>query len=84
MPQNSRAITMRVKSPLSPAERARRYRQALRGPRRRLEVRINNQRIRTLVKRGYLGPNERDNPKAIRQAITLFFQDSLRKVRKPR
>jgi len=65
-------------------ERARRYRQALRGPRRRLKIRINDERIRALVKRAYLGPNERDDPKAIRQAITLFLRDSLRKVRKPR
>ncbi len=33
MPQKSRLMTMRMKSPLSPAERAERYQRLLLGPR---------------------------------------------------
>jgi hypothetical protein len=64
--------------PLWRAERLRLYRRRFPGPGRRLlEVRLSNQRINGLAKRGYLGPNELDNERAISQALRLFLWDTL-------
>jgi hypothetical protein len=62
---------------LSRAERLRQYRRRFPGPGRRLEVRLSDKRINGLVKRGYLGPNELDNERAISQALRLFLWDTL-------
>ena len=79
MPQKSRLITMRMKSPLSPAERAERYQRLLLGPRgsHRVPVKITEKRISALVKRGYLGADERDDLNAIGQAMSLFLWDAI-------
>jgi hypothetical protein len=39
---------------------------------------MTDKTIRGLIKRGYLGPEERDNLTAIRQAMSLFLWDDLR------
>jgi len=54
--------------PLSPAERLRLYRRGLRVRRRSFPITIINEKIQGLVKRGYLGPSERDDLGAIEQA----------------
>ena len=69
---NSASGNSDVSLPLSRAERLRHYRRRFPGPGRRLKVRLNG-----LVKRGYLGPNELDNERAIRQALSLFLWDAL-------
>ncbi len=82
MPQSSRSVAAHTNLPLSPAERALRYRRGLRElcrPRRRLPIRITDQIIKGLVKRGYLGPQERENSTAIRQAVSLVLWDELGK-----
>ena len=87
MLQNSESVTTRTNPPLSPPERDQRYRQALRelrGPRRRYQIRITEKMVRGLLKRGYLGPDERDDLNAIRQALALFISDTLRKKSKPK
>jgi hypothetical protein len=66
-----------VSLPLSRAERLRHYRRRFPGPGRRLKVRLSDKRINGLVKRGYLGPNELDNERAISQALRLFLWDAL-------
>ena len=63
--------------PLSPAERSRLYRQRFRPPRHRLRIRVSDENINDLVKRGYLGPDEFDDDQAISQALSLFLWDSL-------
>ena len=84
MPQKSRLITMRMKSPLSPAERAERYQRLLLGPRgsHRVPVKITEKRISALVKRGYLGADERDDLNAIGQAMSLFLWDAIQQASK--
>jgi hypothetical protein len=87
MPQNSGSATIRTNMPLSRAERAHRYRQwlrKLRGPIFRRRIRVTDKSIKGLVKRGYLWPEERENSTAIRQAVSLFLRDALRKQRKPK
>jgi hypothetical protein len=82
MLRNSGSVTTRISPPLSPAEREQRYRQALRelrGPKRRYQIRITEKMVRGLLKRGYVGPDERDDLNAIRQALFLFISDTLRK-----
>jgi hypothetical protein len=54
------------------------------GPRRPYPIRITEKRISALVKRGYLGADERDDLNAIGQAMTLFLWDSLREIPKPK
>jgi hypothetical protein len=66
-----------VSLPLSRAERLRQYHRRFPGPGRRLNVRLTDKRINGLVKRGYLGPNELDNERAISQALRLFLWDTL-------
>jgi hypothetical protein len=68
--------------PLSPAERSRLYRRRFRGPRELVKIRISDEKINGLVKRGYLGQNELDDPQAIKQALSLFLWDTLRKLPK--
>ena len=87
MPQNSESVTIRTNTPLTSAELAHRYRQGLpklRRPIFRRRIRVTNKIIRGLVKRGYLGPRQRENPTAVRQAVKLFVWDALRKRRKPK
>jgi hypothetical protein len=40
--------------------------------------------VRGLLKRGYLGPDECDDLNALRQAVTLFIWDTIRKTPKPK
>jgi len=87
MPQRSRSVAVHANLPLSPAERAQRYRLRLREVRRdprrqRLPIRITDQIIKGLVKHGYLGPQERENLTAIRQAVSLVIWDELPKLPK--
>jgi hypothetical protein len=74
---NSASGNSDVSLPLSRAERLRHYRRRFPGPGRRLKVRLSDKRINGLVKRGYLGPNELDNERAISQALRLFLWDAL-------
>jgi hypothetical protein len=81
------------------AQREQRYRQALRAlrelrdpralrelrdPRPTLQIGITEDMVRGLLKRGYLGPDECDDLKALRQAVTLFIWDTIRKTPKPK
>jgi hypothetical protein len=66
------------KSPLSAAERSRLYRRGLRIRRKngcQIQIALNNDKIEQLVKLGYLGPNELEDERAIKQAINLFIWD---------
>jgi hypothetical protein len=74
---NSASGNSGTRLPLWRAERLRLYRRRFPGRRRRLKVRLGDKRINGLVKRGYLGPNELDNERAIRQALSLFLWDAL-------
>jgi hypothetical protein len=63
------------------------YRQLLRKLRRpilRRRTRVTNKTIRGLVKHGYLGPEDRENSTAVRQALNLFLWDELREQPKPK
>ena len=63
---NSASGNSNVSLPLSRAERLRQYCRRFPGPGgRRLKVRITSKRVNALLKRGYLGPNELDNERAI-------------------
>ena len=87
MPQNSISVTMRTNMPLSRAELAHRYRQGLRklrGPTFLRRIRMTDRTVRGLIKRGYLGAEERDNLTAIHQAMSLFLWDDLREQPKPK
>jgi hypothetical protein len=61
----------------SRAERLRQYCRRFPSPRRRVNVRTTRKRVNALLKRGYLGPNELDNERAISQALRLFLWDAL-------
>ena len=63
--------------PLWRAERLRDYRRRFPGPGRRFYLRVSRKRVNALVKRGYLGTNERDDERAIGQALRLFLWDAL-------
>jgi hypothetical protein len=66
---------------LSRAELEHRYRKGLRklrGPTFLRRIRMTDKTVRGLIKRGYLGPEERDNLTAIQQAMSLFLWDDLR------
>jgi hypothetical protein len=94
MLQNFGSVTTRINPPLSPAEREQRYRQALRElrdprglrelrePRPTLQIGITEDMVSGLLKRGYLGPDECDDLIALRQAVTLFIWDTIRKTPK--
>jgi hypothetical protein len=81
MSPNSASNPLHNKLPLSPAERLRLYRRGLRVGMQLIPITITDEKIEGLVKRGYLGPSERDDLSAIEQALTLFVSDALRKVR---
>jgi hypothetical protein len=51
--------------------------QAISVPMLSLKIRVSDEKINRLVKRGYLGPNEVDDAQAIRQALSLFVWDAL-------
>ena len=74
---NSTSTNSGTRLPLWRAERLRLYRRQYPGAGRRLEVGLSDKRINGLVKRGYLGPNELDNERAISQALRLFLWDAL-------
>jgi hypothetical protein len=59
------------------AERLRLYRRRFHGPSERLKIRVSDENINNLAKRGYLGPDELDHEEAIRQALSLFLWDAL-------
>jgi hypothetical protein len=71
--------------PLSPGERSRLFRRRFRGPRRRVKLRLSDDKFDALVKRGYLGPNELDDPQAVTEALSLFLWDAiLKSPKRPR
>jgi len=75
---NSTSTNSGTRLPLWRAERLRQYRRRFPGPGgRRVDVRITRKRVNALLKRGYLGPNELDNERAISQALRLFLWDAL-------
>jgi hypothetical protein len=86
MLQNSGSVTTRINPPLSPAERAERYRRGLRELRdpKSYPIPITEEFVRGLLKQGYLWPNERDDLDAIHEAMSLFLWDSFRKLTKPK
>ena len=61
------------KFPLSSAERSRLYRQRFSASSESLNIRVTDERINGLAKRGYLGPDEVDDRQAISQALSLFL-----------
>jgi hypothetical protein len=77
MSPNSASNPLHNKLPLSPAERLRLYHKRFPVPRLSLKIRVSDEKINRLVKRGYLGPNEVDDAQAIRQALSLFLWDAL-------
>jgi hypothetical protein len=62
---------------LSPSERSRLYRRRFPAPRLSRKVWISDEKINRLVKRGYLAPNELDDTRAIKEALSLFVWDAL-------
>jgi hypothetical protein len=71
------------KSSLSPVERSRLYHQRFRPPGLLLKIKVSNQKINTLVKRGYLGPNELHDGRAIGQALSLISRRATDRLRLP-
>jgi hypothetical protein len=61
----------------SRAERLREYRRRFPGGGKRFYPRVSRKQVNALVKRGYLGTNERDDDKALGQALSLFMWDAL-------
>ena len=85
MSPNSASNPLLNKLPLSPAERLRLYRQGLRVRRRSyqtFQITITGERIKGLLKRGYISPNEVDDMGAVEQAMNLFVWDELEKLGK--
>jgi hypothetical protein len=74
---NSASSNSGTRLPLWRAERLRLYRRRFHGPRRRLKIRVSDKNINNLAKRGYLGPDELDDERAISQALRLFLWDAL-------
>jgi hypothetical protein len=68
-----------IRLPRWRTERLRHYRRRFPGPRQRLKIRVTAKNINGLMKRGYLGPAELDDERAIGQALSLFLWDSLLK-----
>ena len=77
MSQNSSVGFLHNKLPLSPAERSRLYRRGLRPRMQSLPITISDERIRALVKQGYLGLNELNDMRAVEQAMNLFVWNEL-------
>lgn len=82
MSPNSASNSLRNKLPLPPAERLRLYRRGLRVRRRSCQITMTGERIKGLVRRGYISPNEVDDMRAIEQAMNLFVWDELEKLGK--
>jgi hypothetical protein len=83
---NSASDNSRTAFPLSPAERSRLYRRRFRVRRgratirgSRVKIRVSDDNLNGLVKRGYLGPNELDDVQATKEALSLFLWDKLQK-----
>jgi hypothetical protein len=83
---NSASSNSRTAFPLSPAERSRLYcrRFRVRGGRAtirasRVKIRVSDDNLNGLVKRGYLGSNELDDVQATKEALSLFLWDKLQK-----
>jgi hypothetical protein len=83
---NSASGNSGITLPLSPAERSRLYRRrfrvrggrvTLRGS--RVKIRVSDDNLNGLVKRGYLGSNELDDVQATKEALSLFLWDRLQK-----
>jgi hypothetical protein len=74
---NSKSDSSDVSLPRSRAERLRDYRRRFPGPGRRFYLGVSRKRVNALMKRGYLGTNERDDERAIGQALRLFLWDAL-------
>jgi hypothetical protein len=65
-----------IRSPSTPAERMRLYRRRQACQRRVVRIEINAAEIDDLVKRGYLGPEAREDWNAIERAANAFFSDA--------
>jgi len=74
---NSASSNSGTRLPLWRAERLRLYRRQFPGPSERLKIRVRDENINNLARRGYLGPDELDDPQAISQAVSLFIWDVL-------
>ena len=74
---NSASSNSGTRLPLWRAERFRLYRRQFPGPSERLKIRVRDENINNLAKRGYLGPDELDDRQAISQAVSLFIWDAL-------
>jgi hypothetical protein len=74
---NSASGNSDISLPRSRAQRLREYRRRFPGPDKRFHLRVSRKRVHALVKRGYLGANERDDDKALGQALSLFMWDAL-------
>jgi hypothetical protein len=61
----------------TPAERMRSYRQRRRRKCQSVRIEIAAAEIDALLKRGYVDPNNRDDPTAIGEAATAFISDAL-------
>jgi len=72
----------RTTLPLSPAERSRLYLRRFGRQRGTHRIRIRDEYVNGLVKRGYLGQTEVDDIQAVKQAVSLFLWDSLPKLSK--
>lgn len=74
---NIKAAEPPVRSPSTAAERMRSYRQRQRRQWRSVRIEVATAEIDALVKRGYVDPNNRDDPAAIGEAATAFISDAL-------
>jgi hypothetical protein len=74
---NIKAAGPPVRSPSTAAERMRSYRQRQRRQWRSVRIEVATTEIDALVKRGYVDPNNRDDPAAIGEAATAFISDAL-------
>jgi hypothetical protein len=74
---NIKAAEPPVRSPSTAAERMRSYRQRRRRKWQSVRIEIAASEIDALVKRGYVDPNNRDDPAAIGEAATAFISDAL-------
>jgi len=51
---------------------------------RSIPITMTDEKIKWLVQRGYLGPQELDDVRAIEQAMNLFVWDALEKLDRPK
>ena len=66
-----------AKAPRSPAERMRLHRRRRRLQRRLVKIEVDSSEIDAMVKRRYLEPEDRDDLRAVEEAVNAFFSDAL-------